>query len=300
MNADPDVDSLTATVGGPAAAVLGGPNIGQLVVHLKPRSQRKYLVNDIIERLRPKLTAIPGIRVYLQNPPVLRIGGQVTKSLYQFTLQSPDKPELYGAAEKLEKALATEPALMDVTSDMQIRSPQVQVTIDRDKAAALQVNAQGVENTLYDAYGPRWVSTIYSNVNEYKVLLELLPQYQQDPRALSMLYFKPPTATGKLIPLDSLATISEVIGPQAISHAGQLPAATISFAVKPGHALGEAIERGEEVRRSHCAGHHQHELLRDGRGFPRIAWRIFGYCCSSPSWWSISCSAFCTRATFTL
>ncbi len=242
VNADPDVESLTATVGGPAAAVLGGPNIGQLVVHLKPRSQRKYLVNDIIERLRPKLAAIPGIRVYLQNPPVLRIGGQVTKSLYQFTMQSPDKPELYAAAEKLEKALSTEPALMDVTSDMQIHSPQVQVTIDRDKAAALQVNAQGVENTLYDAYGPRWVSTIYSNVNEYKVLLELLPQYQQDPRALSMLYFKQPTPNGKLIPLDSLATISEVIGPQAISHSGQLPAATISFAVRPGHSLGEAID----------------------------------------------------------
>ncbi len=241
VNADPDVDSLTATVGGPNAAVLGGPNIGQLVVHLKPRSQRKVLVNGIIERLRPKLERIPGVNVFLQNPPVLRIGGQVTKSLYQFTLQSPDKPELYGAAEKLQAALANEPSLMDVTSDMQIRSPQVQVTIDRDKAAALQINAQAIENTLYDAYGPRWVSTIYSNVNEYKVLLELLPQYQQDPRALSMLYFKT-QSTGKLIPLDSLADITEVIGPQAISHAGQLPAATISFAVKPGHALGEAID----------------------------------------------------------
>ncbi|MCC7154832.1 MAG: efflux RND transporter permease subunit [Bryobacterales bacterium] len=238
--ADPAVDSLVATVGGPAASVLGGPNIGQLVVHLKPRSERKLLVGPIMERLRPELARVPGVRVYLQNPPVLRIGGQVTKSLYQYTLQSPEQDELYAAAEALEKKLESEPALLDVTSDMQIRSPQIQVTIDRDKAAALQVSAQAVENTLYDAYGPRWVSTIYSNVNEYKVLLELLPKYQMDPRALSMLYFKPPT--GDLIPLDSLADISEVIGPQAISHRGQLPAATISFAVRPGHSLGEAID----------------------------------------------------------
>jgi hydrophobic/amphiphilic exporter-1 (mainly G- bacteria), HAE1 family len=240
VNADPDVDTLTATVGGPNASVLGGPNIGQVVAHLRPRSERKYLVGAIMDRLRPKLAQVPGVRVYLENPPVLRIGGQLTKSLYQFTLQSPDKPELYAAAEQLTKELESEPSLLDVTSDMQIRTPQVQVTIDRDKAGALQVNAQGVENTLYDAYGPRWVSTIYSNVNEYKVLLEVLPQYQTDPHALSMLYFKP--TTGNLIPLDSLAQITEVIGPQAISHAGQLPATTISFAVKPGHALGEAIE----------------------------------------------------------
>jgi hydrophobic/amphiphilic exporter-1 (mainly G- bacteria), HAE1 family len=240
VNQDPDVDSLTATVGGPNASVLGGPNIGQVVAHLKPRSERKVLVGEIMQRMRPKLAQIPGVRVYLENPPVLRIGGQLTKSLYQFTLQSPDKPELYATAETLTQALENEPSLQDVTSDMQIRTPQVQVTIDRDKSAALQVNAQAIENTLYDAYGPRWVSTIYSSINEYKVLLEVLPQYQTDPNALSMLYFKP--ASGGLIPLDSLAQITQVIGPQAISHAGQLPATTISFAVKSGHALGEAID----------------------------------------------------------
>jgi HAE1 family hydrophobic/amphiphilic exporter-1 len=245
VHSDPDVDTLVATVGGPAASVLGGPNIGQVVVHLRPRSERDELVGAIIERLRPKLTTIPGIRVYLQNPPVLRIGGQVTKSLYQFTLQSPDKQELYSTTERLEKELARNPVLRDVTTDMQIRSPQVQVTIDRDKAASLQVNAQQVESTLYDAYGPRWVSTIYSSINEYKVLLELLPQYQSDPRALSMLYFKPPS--GRLVPLDSLADITETMGPQAVSHSGQLPAATVSFDVSPGHALGDAIEQVRET-----------------------------------------------------
>ncbi len=245
VSADPDVESLVATVGGPSASVLGGPNIGQVVAHLRPRAERKHLVGEIIERLRPQLAGIPGIKTYLQNPPVLRIGGQVTKSLYQYTIQSPDKPELYATAERLTAALEKEPSLIDVTSDVQIRSPQIQVNIDRDKAAALMVSAQAIENTLYDAYGPRWVSTIYSNVNEYKVLLELLPQYQADPRALSMLYFKP--ASGKLIPLDSVAEISEIVGPQAIAHSGQLPAATVSFAVRPGHALGDAIDAVKRV-----------------------------------------------------
>ncbi len=243
--ADPDVDSLVSTVGGAQAATLGGPNFGQLVVHLKPRAQRKLLVNDIIARLRPKLEGDPGMRVFLQNPPTIRIGGQVSKSLYQFTLQSPDKEELYKAAEELEHALAQEPALHDVSSDLLIKSPQVNVTIDRDKAAAVQVNAQQIENALYDAYGPRWVSTIYSPTNEYKVLLELLPKFQQDPKAISMLYFK--ASNNKLIPLDTVATITQETGPLAISHYGQLPAVTVSFDAKPGTSLGEAISTVEDV-----------------------------------------------------
>ena len=131
--------------------------------------------------------------------------------------------------------------LRDVTSDVQIKAPQVKVNIRRDKAAALGVNAQQVENTLYDAYGPRWVSTIYSNVNEYQAFCSnCSPSFSRILARLSMLYFKPPS--GRLIPLDALAEITEEIGPQAIAHSGQLPAATISFAISPGHALGEAIE----------------------------------------------------------
>ncbi len=240
VNQDPDVESLVATVGGATSSVLGGPNIGQLVVHLKPRAERRVLVNDIMERLRPKLSSVAGVRVYLQNPPVLRIGGQVTKSIYQFTLLSPDKQELFDTTDRLVEALSRRPELIDVTSDMQIRAPQIKVNIDRDKAAAMLINAAQVENALYDAFGPRWVSTIYSNVNQYKVLLELLPQYQTNPAALSMLYFKSPA--GRLIPLDSVATVSEETGPQAISHAGQLPATTVSFSVAPGHALGDAVD----------------------------------------------------------
>ncbi|MDQ6665677.1 MAG: efflux RND transporter permease subunit, partial [Acidobacteriota bacterium] len=183
ISQDPNVEALMSSVGGTASSTLGGPNYGQLVVHLKPRSQRRLLVNDIIAELRPKIAQFPGMRVYLQNPPTIRIGGQVTKSLYQFSMQSPDKPELYEQSQLLAEQLTELPFLQDVTTNLAIKSPQVQLTIDRDKAAALQVNASQIENALYDAYGPRWVSTIYAAINEYKVLLELKPEYQADPRA---------------------------------------------------------------------------------------------------------------------
>ena len=190
VSQNPNVEALMSTVGGTAATTIGGPNFGQFVVHLKPRNNRKQGVNEIINDLRPKLAEIPGMKVYLQNPPTIRIGGQVSKSLYQFSMQSPNRPELYAAAQKMEKEISAIPGLEDVTSDLAITSPQVNVTINRDKAATLQVNANAIESAFYDAYGPHWVSTIYAAVNEYKVLLELEPKYQADPRALSMLYFQ--------------------------------------------------------------------------------------------------------------
>ena len=238
---DENIESLMASVGGTTSSNLGGPNYGQLVVHLKPRSQRSLGVNEIIKKLRPKLDQFAGMKVYLQNPPTIRIGGQVTKSLYQFSMQTPDKAELYSQTEKLTKEVEKLDGVEDVTNDVAVTTPQVNVTIDRDKAGALGVNANLIENALYDAYGPRWVSTIYGSVNEYKVLLELEPRYQRDPRALSLLYFKNPT--GKLIPLDTMANIQTETGPQTINHYGQLPAATISFNLKPGAALGEVVDQ---------------------------------------------------------
>ncbi len=236
---DPNIDAFVSSVGGASSSALGGQNFGELVIHLKPRSERKLLVNDIIAELRPRLANIPGLRVYLDNPPVVQIGGLVTPSEYQFSLQSPDKQQLYSVTQQLTAKLEGLPGLEDVTNNVQIRSPQANVIIDRDKAAAMQVNAQAIENALYDAYGPRWVSTIYAPANEYHVMLELLPEYQSDPNALSLLYFK--GAGGQLIPLDTLAHVKLDIGPQSVSHYGQLPSTTISFGLKPGFALGEAI-----------------------------------------------------------
>jgi HAE1 family hydrophobic/amphiphilic exporter-1 len=242
---DPNIEGLVSTIGGTSASTLGGPNFGELVVHLKPRTQRKLLVNDIIQQLRPKLANFPGMRVYIQNPPVIRIGGQVTKSIYQFSMQSPDKKELYEASQHLAKRIAEIPGLEDVTTDVQVTAPQVQVEINRDKAASLSMNAQQIENAFYDAYGPRWVSTIYASANEYEVLLELQPKYQADPHALSLLYFK--SDGGALIPLDTLASVHEDVGPQTINHFGQLPASTISFNIKPGYALGDMVNEVQRI-----------------------------------------------------
>ncbi len=242
---NPNVDGLVSSVGGATASTLGGANFGQVIVHLKPRHQRKQGVDAIIDELREALLEVGGLRTYLQNPPTVQIGGQVTKSPYQFSLQSPDREELFTAAAAFTKELAKQPGLEDVTSNLQIHTPQVEVKIDRDKAAALQVNAEQIENALYDAYGPRWVSTIYSSTNEYKVLLELLPEDQRNPKALSMLYFK--GSGDRLIPLDSVAKVEENTGPQTINHFGQLPAVTVSFNTRPGVPLGDAARRVDEV-----------------------------------------------------
>ena len=247
LQQNPNVNSLVSNVGGTAATSLGGPNFGQMVVHLKPRSERQILVNEIIEDLRVQLADFPGMRVFLQNPPTVQLSGQVTKSPYQFSLYAPDKEELYAVAAKLEQEIAKLPGLIDVTSDLQISTPQVRVQIDRDRAAAVQVSAQQIENALYDAYGPRWVSTIYAAVNEYKVLLELKPEFQSDPKALSLLYFK--SASGRLIPLDAVAHVTQETGPQTINHYGQLPAVTISFNIKSGVALGDVVEEIQEIAR---------------------------------------------------
>jgi HAE1 family hydrophobic/amphiphilic exporter-1 len=245
---DRDVEAFMSTIGGAAATNLGGPNYGQLTIRLKPRSQRKRSVAQIIADLRPKLAEIPGINVYLQNPPTINLSGQITKSQYQFSMQSANKNELYENAVKMQKLIAELPQLEDVTSNLAITAPEVDVSIDRDKAAALQTDANAVESAFYDAYGQHWVSTIYAAVNEYKVLLELQRQYQADPRALSLLYFK--SNTGTLIPLDTLAKVKTGIGPQSINHYEQLNAVTVSFNLKPGADLGSVVSQIQKIAAS--------------------------------------------------
>ena len=243
---EPNVLGLVSTIGGSASNTLGGPNLGQIVVTLKPRAERvpNELVGDIIQKLRAPLGQVAGMKVFMQNPPTIRIGGQVSKSLYRSSMQSPDKPQLYAAARALEKALAEVPGIEDLTSDLEVTSPQVNVEIDRDKAASLGVTAAQIENAFYDAYGPRWVTTIYAAVNEYKVLLELAPKFQADPSALSLLYFK---GNGPVVPLDTLATARPQIGPQTVNHYGQLTSVTLSFGLAPGASLGTVLTKVGEV-----------------------------------------------------
>jgi HAE1 family hydrophobic/amphiphilic exporter-1 len=214
-------------------------NSGRIFARLTDRSKRPH-VDQIIQELRPKLMQIPGINVFLQNLPPIRIGGQLTKSQYQFTLQSPDTEELYHYAPLLEAKLrALTSLLQDVTSDIQIKNPQVTVQINRDKAAALNVDPRTVEDALYSAYGARQISTIYAPNNQYKVVMELEPEFQLDPSALGMLYVH--SKTGQLVPLNAVADFKREVGPLTVNHLGQLPAVTISFNLKPGAALGNAI-----------------------------------------------------------
>ena len=236
IGSSPYVANYMSTVGG--GGVNAALNSGRIFARLTPRSGRPH-VDQIIQELRPKLMQIPGINVFLQNLPPIRIGGALTKSQYQFTLQSPNTAELYQYAPQLEQRLRSLSNLQDVTSDLQVKNPEVTVQIDRDKAAALNVDPRTVEDALYSAYGARQISTIYAPNNQYKVIMELQPQFQLDPSALSMLYVH--AKTGQLVPLGSVAIFKKEVGPLTVNHLGQSPAVTISFNLKPGAALGDAI-----------------------------------------------------------
>jgi HAE1 family hydrophobic/amphiphilic exporter-1 len=220
-------------------------NQGMVFVRLKPREVRRATPEEVIESLRPQLAAIPGIRVYLQNPPLIRVGGQMTRSLYQYTLQGADMKELYRWAPIMEARMRALPGLQDVNTDLQINSPQILVQIDRDKASALGVTAGQIENALYSAYGSRQVSLIYMPTNQYWVLMEVEPRYQRDPDALSLLYIR--SSNGPLVPLSAVAKLTRGVTPLAISHLGQLPSVTISFNLKPGVSLGDAVTEVEQL-----------------------------------------------------
>jgi HAE1 family hydrophobic/amphiphilic exporter-1 len=245
IQADPDVEAFASSVGQGGGTSSG--NQGRFTIRLRPRSVRRSTPEQIIERLRPKLNALPGIRTYLQNPPLVRIGGFVSRSLYQYTLQGTDLGELYRSADAFEKRVQTVPGLTDVNSDLQISSPQITVDINRDRASALGITAEQVEDALYDAYGAREISNIYMPTNTYYVIMELLPTYQRDPNRLPLLYIR--SNTGKLVTLDSVARLKTETSALTVAHLGQLPAVTISFNLLPGVSLGDAVDRVQELAR---------------------------------------------------
>lgn len=234
--ADTNIDGFMSAVGGGSANA--SLNNGRLFISLKPREER-LSADAFIQQLRAKLSHVPGVAVFLSNPPTIQIGGRTSKGLYQFVMQSGDIGELYSSAQKLMAAAQKSHLLQDVTSDLQLGNPQASITIDRERAASLGVNAQQIEMALYNAYGSRQVSTIYAPNNEYWVLMELLPEYQRDLSALSLLHVR--AASGTLVPLSAVASISQTTGPVSINHSGQLPAVTLSFNLPPRVALGEAV-----------------------------------------------------------
>jgi hydrophobic/amphiphilic exporter-1 (mainly G- bacteria), HAE1 family len=253
---DPNVESFFSSVGVGGAALTS--NTGRIFVKLKPRSERELRADEVIRGLRPKLTAVPGIRVSLQNPPVIRVGGRLSRSLYQFSMQSPDAPELYRYAAVMEERIRGLPDFRDVGSDLQLRNPQLRVVVDRDRASTMGITAQGisqrqVEEAFWSAYATRQVSTINTPNNQYQVIVEIDPKFQNDPSALSMLYIRSTTgqvaAAQPMVPLGSLASLNHTVGPASVNHSGQLPSATISFNLRDGVALGDAVEQVNRLAR---------------------------------------------------
>jgi HAE1 family hydrophobic/amphiphilic exporter-1 len=258
---DPNVESFFSSVGTGGVGLTG--NTGRIFMKLKPRKERKLNADELIRDLRPKLTRVPGIRVSLQNPPVIRVGGRLSRSLYQFTLQSPDAPELYRSAAVFEERLRVLPDFRDVGSDLQLKNPQLQLVLDREKASTMGVTAQGisqrqVEEAFQNSYATRQVSTVNSPNNQYQVIVELDPKFQNDPSALSMLYIRSTSGQNStaqpMIPLGSLASLKHTVGPMSVNHSGQLPSATISFNLRDGAALGDAVDTINKLARETLPG----------------------------------------------
>ena len=238
---DPSVATFFSFVG------RGGANSGIISLRLKPRAERPHhmSIDEVMDRLRPPLSAIPGLRVSIQNPPPIRLGGRQANSQYQYTLQSGDTKTLYASSEELLQKLRALPGLVDVNTDLLMKNPTLTVDVDRERAASLGLTAQQVEDSLFSAYATRQVSTIYAPNNAYQVIMELAPEFQKNPDALSMVYVR--ASSGQLVPLGSLAKFATTIGPTVVNHSGQLPSVTLSFNLKPGYSLGDAVAEIEKT-----------------------------------------------------
>ena len=256
IRADPNVENVLAFMGaGGGSQTL---NVGRMIVRLKPFRERPS-ADDVIQEMRPKLQGIPGLQVFLQNLPLIRIGGRLTNSTYQFTLLDTDTQQLFEWTPKVIAALAKLPGFQDVTSDMLIANPQLDVAIDRDAAAAYGVTPDAIESALYQSFGPAQVSTIYTATDQFWVLMQVDPKRQADPNVLSSIYLTgnpPPKAAGavtptpQLVPLAAVTRQSHSVGPATINHLGQVPAVTVSFNLAPGMALSDAVAGVEKTVQS--------------------------------------------------
>jgi HAE1 family hydrophobic/amphiphilic exporter-1 len=242
VNADKNIAAFFSFVGRGSSA-----NTSIISTRLVARPERKMTIDEVMASLRKKLSVIPGIRVSLQNPPPIRLGGRTANAQYQYTLQASDTDVLYPASEALLEKMRKMPGLTDVNTDLFMKNPTLSVDVDRDRAAALGLNIQQVEDALYSAYGTRKISTIYAPTNAYQVIMEVDPRYQANPQALSMIYVR--STSGQLVPLSTVAKFSKTFGPLAVNHSGQLPSVTISFNAKPGYSLGEAVNDITKVAR---------------------------------------------------
>src|SRR5262249_15390386 len=247
LQKDPNVAGFMSSVGASGGGGGGPSNQGRLFVRLKPRGERRLSADQLARSLTPKLNAVPGMRVFLQNPPPVRIGSRFAKSQYQFTLTGTDLASLYENSARLEARMRTLPGLENVTSDLQIKNPEIHVELDRTRAASLGVSPRDVDEALYDAYASRQTSTIFTPTHQCGVVLELLPQYQRDVSALQLLNVR--SSKGALVPIGAVAKLTAGLGPLSVSHSGQLPAVTLSFDVKPGTGLSEGVSQIQAAAR---------------------------------------------------
>src|SRR5476651_2283263 len=232
----PYVTAVMVSAGGGGGAM----NTAREIIQLTPRAERPVSAAQVAQQLRAQVSRFPGFQAFVIVPPTIQIGGRSGNGSYTYTVQSIDPDKLYSWAATLEAEMSRLPQIQDVTDDMQMKSPRVDLVINRDKAAALHLDAAQLSNALYSGFGPRWSSTIYGTDNQYRVLLELDPKYQQHVDALDSIGFKTPD--GALVPLQSVATFKESVGPQTINHSGQLPSVSLSFGLRPGVALGTAVD----------------------------------------------------------
>jgi hydrophobic/amphiphilic exporter-1 (mainly G- bacteria), HAE1 family len=230
LQADPDVVAFMSNV---------GSNSGMMMIRLKDRTERESTADQVVNRLRAKLNQIPGINVFLSVPASINIGGRSSRSQYQISLQGPDTTELYKYAAILQGKMKQLKGLTDISSDLEMKNPQIEVAINRDKATAMGVSVNTIESTLYDAYGSKQISTIYSSSNTYSVILELKPEFSRDINSLGSLYLT--SSNGKLVPLSAVADIKTGLGPLSISHTGHQPSVTLSFNLLSGNSLGDAV-----------------------------------------------------------
>ncbi|MAN79193.1 MAG: acriflavine resistance protein B, partial [Magnetovibrio sp.] len=247
VNKDPNVAATMSRVGAAGSRITN--NAGLLFLRLKPRHARPDAdINDVVQNLRRKLNKVAGIKSFVRNPPAIRVGGRLSNAQYQYTLQDLDLESLYKWAEIMAEELGKLPGFQDVTTDLKIRSPSLVVDIDRDRAGTMGIKAEEIEAVLANAFGGRKVSTIYTAANQYAVILEVAPEFQQDPEALKKLYIRAPG--DRLVPLAAVATLTRGVSPLTISHQGQIPAVTISFNLAPEVSLGTAIDRVHALERA--------------------------------------------------
>jgi HAE1 family hydrophobic/amphiphilic exporter-1 len=243
---DPDVSAVMSAIGigGNATSI----NQGRMFISLRPFGERRSTANQVIQRLRGEVTGLTGITVVFQNVSNINVGGRTTKGEYQYTIQGSDLAELYALAPRIQQRLAQIPGVTDLSTDLQIASRQAVIDLDRDRASQLGITAAQVRSVLYDAFGSRQISTIYTATNDYEVILEVQPRFERDATDLSRLYVQAPN--GQSVPLDAIATVRQTSGPLTVNHQAQQPSVTFSFNLLPGTALGDAVQGVQAAERA--------------------------------------------------